>query len=159
METFFKAALEPVKDDGAAKDAVAAWLRLTQELKQDGFYRFATLKDSLAVAEEKGERKASGKFEVKQGGRGELTAALTFSDKGALVKAAEDNKIMEGVRPICQATKLLDPDPVVRRMAEKDVLVMGRAAKDYLDEQRAKAPPELRKAIDRVWQRILDEGW
>jgi hypothetical protein len=44
-------------------------------------------------------------------------------------------------------------------MAEKDILVMGSAAKGYLDEQRAKASPELRRAIDRVWRRILDEDW
>jgi hypothetical protein len=44
-------------------------------------------------------------------------------------------------------------------MAEQDLLVMGRAAKPYLDEQRAIASPELRDEIDRVWQQILREGW
>ena len=44
-------------------------------------------------------------------------------------------------------------------MAEQDILVMGKSAKAYLDEQRAKAEPELKAAIDRVWRRILDEGW
>ena len=63
-----------------------------------------------------------------------------------------------GIRPICQATKLLDRDPIVRRMAEQDVLVMGRAAKPYLDQVRATARPKLQQAIDRIWQRILDEG-
>jgi hypothetical protein len=61
------------------------------------------------------------------------------------------------VRPICQATKLLDPDPVVRRMAEDAILVMGRAAEEYLSEQRARATPALRAAIDQIWQRILIE--
>jgi hypothetical protein len=42
-------------------------------------------------------------------------------------------------------------------MAEQDLLCMGRAAKSYLDEQRAKAGPELQKAIDRIWQRIVDD--
>ena len=37
------------------------------------------------------------------------------------------------------------------------LLVMGRAAKDYLDEQKRKAGPELKEAIERVWQKILDE--
>ena len=41
-------------------------------------------------------------------------------------------------------------------MAEQDLLIMGRAAKPYLDEQRAKASPALQQAIDRIWQRILD---
>jgi len=47
---------------------------------------------------------------------------------------------------------------VLRRMAEQDVLVMGRAAKPYLDQVRATARPKLQQAIDRIWQRILEEG-
>ena len=71
----------------------------------------------------------------------------------------ESSTVKAGIRPICQATKLLDPDSIVRQMAEKDILVMGQAAKAYLDEQRAQASPELRQAIDHMWQRILQEGW
>jgi hypothetical protein len=26
-------------------------------------------------------------------------------------------------------------------------------------KQQAKASPELKQAIDRIWQRIVDEGW
>jgi hypothetical protein len=36
---------------------------------------------------------------------------------------------------------------------------MGLAAREYLDEQRAQAGPELRRAIDRLWQRIQKNGW
>ena len=43
-------------------------------------------------------------------------------------------------------------------MAEQDLLVMGRAAKPYLDQVRAAARPKLQQAIDRIWQRILNEG-
>ena len=35
---------------------------------------------------------------------------------------------------------------------------MGSMAKGYLMEQRAKASTELRREIDRVWQRIEAEG-
>jgi hypothetical protein len=42
-------------------------------------------------------------------------------------------------------------------MAEDAILVMGKAAKEYLDEQRARARPALREAIARIWQRILGE--
>ena len=42
-------------------------------------------------------------------------------------------------------------------MAEQELLFMGRAAKDYLDEQRTKAGPALQKAIDRIWERIVAE--
>jgi hypothetical protein len=70
----------------------------------------------------------------------------------------EKSAVRPGIRPVCQATKLLDHDPIVRRMAEQDLLVMGRAAKPYLDQIRATATPKLQQAIDRVWQRILNEG-
>ena len=37
-------------------------------------------------------------------------------------------------------------------------LSMGPACKSYLDEQRAKANPALRRAIDEIWRQILEEG-
>ena len=43
-------------------------------------------------------------------------------------------------------------------MAEQDILVMGRAAKPYLDEIRVKAKPKLKQAIDRIWRQIVDKG-
>lgn len=159
LEKFFKDDLKAVKDDDAAKQAAQAWLLLSVTFQQDGFFKFSVPKDSLKVAEEKGEKKASGKADVKDGGKGDLTATLTFDDKGKLTKTAEENAIKPGPRPICQATKLLDADPIVRRMAEQDILFMGRACKEYLDEQRAKASPELKQAIDRIWKRIVDERW
>jgi hypothetical protein len=159
LETFFKDNLKAVKDDDAAKRAAQAWLALSQTFRQDGFYKFSVPRDDLKVAEDKGERKASGKLVVTGGGKGDLTATLTFDEKGKLAKALEENAIKPGVRPICQATKLLDADPLVRRMAEQDLLVMGQACRGYLDEQRAWATPELQKAIDRVWKRIIEEGW
>lgn len=85
-------------------------------------------------------------------------ASLTFDWAGKLVKVVDEAIVVAGPRPICQATKLLDPDPIVRGMAEQIILVMGRAAKEYLNEERAKASHELQKAIDRIWQKILDEG-
>lgn len=159
LTTYFKDHLQPVKDDNTAKQTTQAWLMVSQWFKQDGFYKFAVAKDDLKVAIEKVERRAIGKYTVTQGGRGELTATLTFDDKGKLVSVTEDDTIKPGPRPICQATKLLDSDPIVRRMAEQDILFMGRLCKEYLDEQRAKASPDLQKAIDRIWQRIVDEGW
>jgi hypothetical protein len=153
LEKFLKANLKPVKDEAGAKAAAVAWLRLALELQQDGFFGFS----APDVSAEK-DKTATGKVKVEKGGMGEITAALTFED-GKLAKVEAKSSVKAGVRPICQATKLLDADPIVRKMAEKDILVMGQACKDYLDEQRAKASPELRKEIDRVWRRILDEGW
>jgi hypothetical protein len=159
LEEFFRNRLGPVSDEKSAKDDVEAWLRLTEEFKQDGFFKFSIPKDSLAAEKSKDGWNASGKVIVTQGGKGEIRAALTFTEAGKLAKIEENNNIKAGIRPICQATKLLDSDLVVRQMAEKDLLVMGQAAKEYLDEQRAKASPELQKAIDRLWQRIVKEEW
>jgi len=95
---------------------------------------------------------------VMKGGNGEINVTMTFAD-GKLTKVADSSKIRPGPRPICQATKLLDADAIVRKMVEQDLLIMGLAAKEYLDEQRAQAGPELRQAIDRLWQRIQKNGW
>jgi len=93
----------------------------------------------------------------RSGNMGEIDAALAFDAAGKLVDVSETVKLKRGVRPICQATKLLDPDPVVRRMAEQDLLVMGKATGDYLAGQRARADRQLQNAIDRIWKRILAE--
>jgi hypothetical protein len=95
---------------------------------------------------------------VASGGTGKLKVHMEFDASGALADVVEQRSMHAGVRPICQATKLLDADPIVRRMAERDLLVMGRAAKAYLDEQRARATPELGQAIDRIWKHIVAEG-
>jgi hypothetical protein len=93
------------------------------------------------------------------GGKGDINLTMKFRKDGKVETAAETSKIRPGPRPICQATKLLDPDPIVRRMAEADLLFMGLDARDYLMEQRAQASPALREAIDRLWRRIEAEGW
>jgi hypothetical protein len=156
LEKFFKAKLAPVKDEYTAKNAARAWLALSEQLKQDGFFRFA-IPDEFLKWDPK-DRQATGKAEVKQGGNGDITVTMSFDEDGNLARVSEEVKIRPGPRPICQATKLLDPDPIVRRMAEQDLLIMGSTAKDYLAEQRARARPDLQKAIDRLWERICREG-
>jgi hypothetical protein len=162
LEKFFKAALPPVKDEAQAKAAATAWLRLAQEFHQDGFYQFAA-PGNFTVAgtddDPPAQLKVTGQAVVKPtgGNKGQVSATLVF-EKGQLAKATDESKLFPGPRPICQALKLLDPDPVVRAMAEQTILVMGSAARDYLREQRAKADPELQRAIDRIWQRIVEEG-
>ncbi len=157
LEDFFFDELPAVGNEDDAKDAGRSWLRLTQEFVQDDFYRFSE-SSVEAISFESGVV-IWGRVTVEGGGRGAIRFAMIFDLDGLLTWVAEGVRVMEGIRPICQATKLLDPDPIIRKMAEKDILVMGKAAKDYLDEQRAKANPELQKAIDRIWKRILDEGW
>src|SRR5205085_5449764 len=111
-----------------AKTMLAAWLTLSQEFHQDGLFRFEVLEKEFDA----NPTKAAGRAMVTQGGNGELKAELTFDKDGKLAKATEDAKIRPGPRPICQATKLLDADPIVRRMAEQDLLIMGLAARPYM---------------------------
>lgn len=158
LEKFFSAHLRPCQKEDELKAAVRAWLALAPELRQDGFFAFQ-VEDKATEVElaKKGGGTAEGKVVVMRGGNGTLTVKLIFNDDGKLTKVEEQSMIRPGPRPICQATKLLDKDPLVRRMAEQDLLYLGRFARPYLDEQRAKATPELRRAIDRLWQRILEE--
>jgi len=161
LKTFFRATLGPVRTEAQARDTVKAWLQLAQEFHQDGFFRFSISEDSLRAAGLKdGGLEVSGKALVNQqgGNMGEIGASLTFDAAGKLTNVSESVQIHRGIRPKCQATKLLDPDPIVRSMAEEAILVMGTAAKEYLNEQRAKASPELQRAIDKIWQRIVTEG-
>ncbi len=158
LKGFFRSHAPAVKEEEDAAPVLQSWLWLTQEFVQDGFYKFEI--DKSISAERKGGRlSVTGREVVMAGGNGEIRATLTFDQGGKLEKAVEKVKVRPGPRPICQATKLLDPDPVVRRMAEQDLLYMGVAARAYLMERRAGAAPELRQAIDRLWERIQKEGW
>ncbi len=156
LEKFFKDNAHAVKTAAEGEAAIKAWLRCSAEMNQDGFYKFTVKADAPKV--DGGTVSGSGEAPVEpQGGnKGEVKATLTFKD-GKLAMAETKVDLKPGIRPICQATKLLDGDPIVRGMAEQSILVMGSAAKPYLDEQRAKASPELREAIDRIWAKIVAE--
>ena len=156
LEEFFKTSLAPAKGDQQAKAAALAFLRLSQTLENDGFYEFEVMADSTKVTPEKDGKKATARCVAMKGGNGDITVELTFDADGKLTKATETSTLKPGPRPKCHATKLLDADPVVRAIVEQDLLIMGKAAKPYLDEQRAKADPELQAAIDRIWERIRD---
>jgi hypothetical protein len=156
LAKFFEDHQTKVQGEDGARQALRAWLALTQEYHQDGFYRFEILAKDFAV-EDSGQT-IRGRAIVMQGGNGELAVTLKFKD-GKLAKIDETAKIQMGVRPICQATKLVDPDPIVRKMAEQGLLIMGRSAGPYLMEQRRQARPELRDAIDRIWRLIQERGY
>jgi hypothetical protein len=161
LEQFFRASLTPVRTEAQAIDVTQAWLSLDSEFHQDGFFRLSVPRESLHVASgESGGLEATGTAMVSPRGEnsGAITARLTFDAAGTLVTVTTNVALKRGIRPICQATKLLDPDPIVRGMAEQDLLVMGRSAQAYLEAQRATAGPELQQAIDHIWQRILLEG-
>ena len=156
LEFFFVAEMGPAPCEKAAIDAAGTWLRFSEELKQDLFYTFSTPEISYMPREDI--TRVRGQTTVMAGGEGRIETLITLGAAGSLVNIREKSALRPGVRPICQATKLLDRDPIVRRMAEQDLLVMGRPAKPYLDQVRATARPKLQQAIDRIWQRILNEG-
>jgi len=156
LKFFFAAQLGPLATTESVSDAAGTWLRFSAELKQDLFYTFSTPEISSTAREDV--TIVRGRVAVTAGGEGQIEMLMTLGTAGSLVQIYEKGALRPGIRPICQATKLLDRDPIVRRMAEQDLLVMGRAAKPYLDQVRAAARPKLRQAIDRIWQRILNEG-
>jgi hypothetical protein len=160
LHAFCKDNLGRVLKEEDARNVARAWLEMSQELIQDGYYKFSIPEDDIKVDSTKTGLKVTARAVVKpeMGNKGRLQVEAEFEMTGTLDSLKQDNKLVRGIRPRCQATKLLDPDPIVRAMAEQDILVMGRAAKAYLREQRAKAGPDLRKAIDRIWRQIVAEG-
>ncbi|MBA4187925.1 MAG: hypothetical protein C0467_07890 [Planctomycetaceae bacterium] len=158
LEIFFKVSSRAVKTEAEATEALKAFLRASSELSQDGFYKFTVKTDEKPKVEGTAITGSGQAVVAPEGGnKGEIKASLTFKD-GKLASADMKVNVTPGIRPRCQATKLLDPDPIVREMAEQSIRVMGSAAKPYLDEQRKKASPELQRAIDRMWARIQSEG-
>ena len=160
IEALYKRVVE-IKGTTPPEDALDVWFRLSQELQQDGYFKFNFDKGKIKVNMQGGNGLFIGELKVveEMGNKGSLEATITYDSKsGKVSKVEEKGSVMAGIRPRCQATRLLDPDPVIRAICEQDLLVMGRAIHDYLKEQRAQAGPELQRAIDRVWQRIIEEN-
>jgi len=153
LENYFKTNLIDVKAGRDATFALLSWLTLSQEFHQDGFYKFKL--PDMTTGDSGNGITIKASAVVMAGGNGELGAELAFNKAGKLTGVTETAKIKRGPRPICQATKLLDADPLVRRICEQDLLYLGPLALDYLREQRGLANPELRRAIDRLTERIL----
>jgi hypothetical protein len=156
LKFFFDSNLNSAPTQDTATDAANSWLRFSEELKQDLFYTFSAADVSYMPRPDLTLLRAHAS--VAAGGDGNIDVVMTLGTAGSLLNVLEKSAVRPGVRPICQATKLLDRDPIVRRMAEQDLLVMGRTAKPYLDQIRATARLQLKLAIDRIWQRILNEG-
>jgi hypothetical protein len=118
--------------------ALSSYLVLGQEFVQDGFYTFEIdTKGFVAAGEGKSISTAKGRAIAMKGGNGEILVEMKLDNQGKVAEATFDrSKLKQGPRPICQATKLLDGDAVVRRMDEQDLLCMGLAARNYLMEQR-----------------------
>ncbi len=101
LQKFFASNAAPAKDEKTAKGALTAWLRLTQEFSQDGFFEFAIDAESLKVEKEKDGLKATGTNAVVQnnGDMGEIKATLTYDKDGMLTKVDEERNVKAGRRP------------------------------------------------------------
>lgn len=104
FQDFFASKHASVENDKLARQALTAWLVLSQEYHQDGLFRFEVAEKNFQVsAGAKGPR-ASGSAVVTQGGTGELTATLEFAD-GRLVQVREMATLRAGPRPIDSSTR------------------------------------------------------
>lgn len=156
LKAFYLESSKSIKSDSDIKIVVEAWLSCLKELVQDGMYRFDSSTARFDLEKKADSKIARGSIAVQPtgGNLGGITSILTFSKSEKLVSIESDIRIQAGIRPICQAKKLLDSDTTVRKMAEQDILIMGKSCRFYLDQQRAEAAPPLKKAIDRIWQKI-----
>lgn len=157
LEEFFKSTLGAQLNQDKT---VRTWLRLRMEYIQDSFYKFKYPEKAEVTGPGSSLTLVTGIVEVvpEGGNLGSFKAVVRFDRADKFSAVTEENNVKQGIRPRCQATLLLHPERLVREIAEQDLVVMGSMAKGYLMEQRAKASSELRREIDRVWQRIEAEG-
>src|SRR5262249_38373788 len=129
LGNFVKKELAPCRTDDQRKDAARAWLRLAQELHQDGFYRFDLMDDSTRVEATKEGRRPTPGSGARAGGTGPFDPIVALNEAGGVNKLEGSPATPRGPRPRCQAPLLLPADPIVRGMAEQDLLYLGRLAK------------------------------
>jgi hypothetical protein len=77
LKKLCEAKLADVRDEGKARVALLACLRLAEEFYQDGYYTFTVPERSVSVVRRDNHWVASGKAEVTKGGKGEITVTVT----------------------------------------------------------------------------------
>src|SRR5439155_2972750 len=83
QEKLFREHAAEARTANDLKQLLAAWLTLSQEQHQDGFYKFEILEKDFDYNKER--TQVRGRAVVMQGGNGELTATL-YLDNGKLAK-------------------------------------------------------------------------
>ena len=101
LEGLFRSQVRSVTSELQARNTVKAWLRLTQEFHQDGFFQFSTPDASLLVLPQRKGIRASGKAEVTPdyGNSGWIAISLSFDDDGKLTDIKETPNVIAGRRP------------------------------------------------------------
>jgi len=101
LEAFFRSQLLPVAGETQARNVVKAWLRLTQEFHQDGFFQFSNPDGGILVLHESGGIRASGKEDVESdyGNSGGISVSLSLDSAGKLTDVKETANVIAGRRP------------------------------------------------------------
>jgi hypothetical protein len=104
LQRFFAGALPKVESGAAAESAAKAWLRLNQELRQDGMFRFNEPVVSAPVMTRDfppSNIRISGSVSVvpNNGDMGQISATLVF-ERGKLTSATSESNLKGGMRPI-----------------------------------------------------------
>jgi hypothetical protein len=101
LNTFFKDNLSKVLKESEAKNAAHAWLEMSQEFTQDGFFQFSISGKDLKVGPGKTGLQATGKAVVKpeKGNKGQIAVTLHFGLTGELEAVEEEKSVVQGKRP------------------------------------------------------------
>jgi len=137
---------------------VAAWVTLWSTPGTDGFVQFKIDKRRIDIVQSDG-WKVTAQVKAAEGARGQINMRMEFDGQGKMVSIAQDEELKPRTRPTYPVSKLVDPDPAERQKVERQLRAMGTTAREHLLEQRAKGPPEVQRAIDRVWREIATYKW
>ncbi len=98
MEDFFRAHTGLVLKESKARQVARAWLAMSQELSQDGYFTF---QKTVKAGQGKLGPKATGKATVKpeMGNKGAIEVTLTFDIDGSLDRVEETKHLRPGRRP------------------------------------------------------------
>jgi hypothetical protein len=103
LDEFFKDRLPAVTSDATARKAAQAWLWLSQEFRQDGFYKFAVEDDEVKVEREGGKRTVTARATVTGGGEGEVEVTLQFDTDGRIAATSFQVRLRPEPRPKAKA--------------------------------------------------------
>ena len=100
LGVFFQDTLVPIQTDDQVKNAARAWLRLTQEYLQDGYYKFTIPDASLKVIAVGPNKQVTGEMAITAGGKGDIKVTMLFNPAGKMAKlAGGSGKIFPSPRP------------------------------------------------------------
>ena len=101
LESLFRSRLIRITNGRLALQAVRAWLRLTQEFHQDGFFEFQKPSGKLNSRVKSRGIIASGSTTLVENGgnKGEIAVVLRFDPNGKLLSAVEMVNVISGRRP------------------------------------------------------------